>query len=358
MKKKKLLISLIVVGICIAVAIIIACIIAIPTCKDNDNGNGDNTGSGSTPSHTHSYTETVIAPTCTQQGYTLHTCTCGDNYKDSYISATGHSEVVDNAVASTCTQTGLTEGKHCSVCNTVITAQTTIPALGHTEVTDKAIEATCETDGKTQGSHCEVCDIVLVEKTTISALGHNYINGKCLRCGKEKPATDGLNYTLSTDKTYYSVAGYGTATESEIVIPATYNGKPVKAINAYAFQYSSKIKSVVIPKSVTSIGNFAFFMCNSITSVTINGGASIGNSAFSNSSLTNITIGSEVASIGDSAFNDCSSLTSVTFENTEDWKVTSGSFKLDLSSDDLSDPTKAAEFLSQSYCKYYTWSRA
>lgn len=43
-----------------------------------------------TKSHTHSYSETVVAPTCEEDGYTLHTCLCGDSYKDNYVSKLGH----------------------------------------------------------------------------------------------------------------------------------------------------------------------------------------------------------------------------------------------------------------------------
>ena len=42
------------------------------------------------PTHTHSYSATVTAPTCTEKGYTTHTCACGDRYKDSYVNALGH----------------------------------------------------------------------------------------------------------------------------------------------------------------------------------------------------------------------------------------------------------------------------
>ncbi len=54
---------------------------------------------GNTP-HTHSYTSTVVAPTCTSQGYTLHKCSCGTSYKDKYTSATGHK--YSNGVCKVC----------------------------------------------------------------------------------------------------------------------------------------------------------------------------------------------------------------------------------------------------------------
>ena len=76
--------------------------------------------------------------------------------------AKGHTEVIDAAVAATCTTTGLTEGKHCSVCNEVLVAQNTVNALGHTE-----------TKGGTEAIHskCSVCG------TTISST-HSFTNNK------------------------------------------------------------------------------------------------------------------------------------------------------------------------------------
>ena len=87
--------------------------------------------------------------------------------------------------------------------------------------------------------------------------------------------------------------------------------------------YGLDVKSVVIEAGVTSIGNYAFFWCDGLTSITIPDGltsitipdsvTSIGDSAFSYcSSLTSITIPEGVTSIGDYAFWDCSSLTSIT----------------------------------------------
>ena len=73
-------------------------------------------------------------------------------------------------------------------------------------------------------------------------------------------------------------------------------------------------QNTVIPNTVTSIGNLAFFYCKSLTSATIGSGVtSIGNRAFEGcSSLASITIPNSVTSIGENAFSGCTSLTSVT----------------------------------------------
>ena len=99
---------------------------------------------------------------------------------------------------------------------------------------------------------------------------------------------------------------------TELVIP---NG--VTSIGNWAFYYCSSLTSVTIPDSVTSIGNWAFYYCDSLKSVVIgNGVVSIGNSAFEScSSLTSITIPDSVTSIGDGAFKYCNSLTSLKIGN-------------------------------------------
>ncbi len=184
---------------------------------DNQNqGNPDNGGD----THTHQYTEEITkAPTCSEEGEKTFTCSCNDSYTEA-IEKLPHTEEAIPAVAPTCTATGLTEGKKCSVCNEIIKAQETAPATGHTgseavkenfvdstcstagsydsvvycsvcnaevsreavavekkahtEVIDAAVEPTCTEPGKTEGKYCLVCGEVITAQTVVDALGHKH----------------------------------------------------------------------------------------------------------------------------------------------------------------------------------------
>lgn len=98
----------------------------------------------------------------------------------------------------------------------------------------------------------------------------------------------------------------------KLVIPDS-----VTSIGDYAFRGCSALTSVTIPNSVTSIGNYAFSGCSGITSITIpNNVTSIGKAAFNNcTGLTEFTIPSNVTTIGDGTFGHCTGLTSITIPN-------------------------------------------
>ncbi len=123
--------------------------------------------------HTHDYTATVTAPTCTEEGYTTYSCSCGSSYVDDKVSATGHTQVSIEGKDATCTEDGLTEGAKCSICNQIVIAQEVIPALGHKEdVVLEGKDATCTEDGLTVGSVCSVCGETVSAQEVIPALGH------------------------------------------------------------------------------------------------------------------------------------------------------------------------------------------
>ena len=104
-------------------------------------------GTFTTEGHTHRYTSTVTNPTCTAQGYTTHTCSCGDWYRDNFTNALGHSYGAwEQNKAPTCTAQG-TEKRTCTRCSASQTRD-------------------------------------------VAALGHNYSNGKCTRCGAADPKYD------------------------------------------------------------------------------------------------------------------------------------------------------------------------
>ena len=116
-----------------------------------------------------------MEPTCTETGLTegKHCTVCGEVLTaQEEVPALGHTEETDAAVEPTCTETGLTEGKHCTVCGEVLTAQEEVPALGHTSENVAAVKPTCTETGLTQGRVCSVCGETLIAQREIPALGH------------------------------------------------------------------------------------------------------------------------------------------------------------------------------------------
>lgn len=119
--------------------------------------------------------------------------------------ALGHTEVIDEAVDSTCTKTGLTQGKHCSLCGKILVAQQETSALGHK----------WNTPNCTTPQTCSVC-----KATEGEPYGHTFENGECVDCNEKDPDFVSLTLTSTTyniNLTDYSDVAYITMIGGETV---------------------------------------------------------------------------------------------------------------------------------------------
>ena len=292
-----------------------------------DNGTTTRGGGVDGTPHTHQWGEWAVttAATCAAEGVETRICTLNSSHKETRSIAIDpnapHQWVARGTptLAPTCTEDGI-GAKECELCGIKDdNPNGVIPAFGHdwsvwtvttfvTEITDGVETRTC--------SH----DPAHKETRTIPAAG---IGG-----------TPGLEFShMGVGDGYYQVSK-GTVTTGAVVIPATYNDRPVTRIGdfsrtditivnipegvtsidrSYAFMDCTSLTSINIPSSVTSISHGAFMGCSSLTSITIpEGVTSIGYGTFSGTGLTSITIPEGVTSIDNSAFSNCSNLTGIT----------------------------------------------
>jgi len=128
------------------------------------------------------------------------------------------------------------------------------------------------------------------------------------------------DWSYAVENNQVAIIGY-TGAGGAVTIPNEVNGVPVKKVGSGWLSIfgngNTSVTSVVIPNSVTSIGNQAFYSCTGLTSITIpNSVTSIGDYAFSNCiNLKSITFGNSVTSIGDYAFVGAHGLTTLTIPN-------------------------------------------
>ncbi|MBQ7098655.1 MAG: leucine-rich repeat protein [Oscillospiraceae bacterium] len=244
--------------------------------------------------HTHEYTAFVTAPTCTEEGCTTYTCSCGDSYVDDYVDALGH-----NYADGVCTRCGEFD-------NGLVYQVYT----DHVEITDYTGDAAelvipAEIEGLPvtviEYSAFDSChsltSIVLPDSIT-------YI-GSFAFCHCENLT----NIDLPDDVTFIGNWVFtGCESLTSIVLP-----DGITSTGESAFSECSSLTSIVLPDSLTSIGDTAFSWCTSLVSIVLpDGVTSIGELAFSGcSSLTSIVLPDSLTSIGDRAFQYCSSLASI-----------------------------------------------
>lgn len=146
-----------------------------------------------------------VEATCTTEGSKTASCTTeGCTYVGTKtIEKAEHNyEVVEEAVAPDCTNTGLTAVEECTMCHDKKGGDV-VEALGHKETTIKGTAATCTEDGKEDEVVCEVCGEHISGGEVIPTDGHDYevqptcgVNGVCKICGEVEDSAKAHNWTF------------------------------------------------------------------------------------------------------------------------------------------------------------------
>lgn len=113
-------------------------------------------------------------------------------------------------------------------------------------------------------NHWHASDCGHAEETEGTA-AHDLNENGCTVCGFKY--TQGLEYSFSSYRNEYTVKGIGTATGTQIIIPAEYNGYPVTSVDYQAFKDCTQITRVIFPDSVTLLGEYVFENCVNLLSV-------------------------------------------------------------------------------------------
>ena len=219
-------------------AIMTVCIFALVGCETEEEP------------HVHSFGEwqMVDEASCTEEGKQTRICACGETeFKP--ISALGHSEVTVAGTPATCTESGLGEGKECTVCGEIMIKQEIIDRIGH--------QFDCHTETDENGDEivmgiCQRDDCGIAQRQ--DAPGLYAQDGMLLASWNELVN----NYGLDIEKDYPQKTLESDETLFQNIIK-----------NNSKLQEGTKL---IISDSVNRIGDFALFGCSSLTSLAVPSG--------------------------------------------------------------------------------------
>lgn len=148
----------------------------------------------------HNYVQTVIAPTCTTDGYTINQCSdCSLFYYSNNVSKLGHNYILSNTVSVSCTVSGY-DLYTCSRCNST-EKRNCVDAFGHSYTYTKTVAPTCTAQGYDLYT-CSVCN-GKEKRNTTSSTGHNYEirnnTATCTEAGIKTSVCSKCGYTTITD---------------------------------------------------------------------------------------------------------------------------------------------------------------
>ena len=220
-------------------------------------------------------------PSCSETGLKSRHCKrCDVTCDEQVIPLREHIEVIDAAKEPSCLETGLTEGKHCSVCNTVLIQQEIVPAKGHELVQTEAKEATCTESGNNEYWTCSVCKKVFkadkktettVENEILSAKGHTEVidaakEPSCVETGLTEGKHCSVCNTVLIKQEIVPAKGHAFSSEWTIDKPATINGTGLKS--KHCKRCDAKTDITVIPM-LTYENLYATLLLEGATETTI-----------------------------------------------------------------------------------------
>ncbi len=136
-------------------------------------------------------------------------------------------------------------------------------------------------------------------------------------------------YVLLEDGTYAIQSVEKLEEVDKLILPNTYKGEPVSAINSNAFEANLSLVEIIIPENVKRIEKKAFYGCENMVSIDLGGVEFIGEEAFANCGLQEIVLPVSLKEMGAHAFYNCKKLKNITFNAMEckDLANTSNVFK-------------------------------
>lgn len=181
------------------------------------------------PHLAESLTAEVTPPTCTEEGYTTYVCTCDYLFVADQVPAKGHTEVTTEAVAAGCLASGLSEGKHCSECNTILVSQKPVAAKGvHTWN-----GLTC-TDCNATKFEAEIADIVYVMPEGET---------RVVTAGREGKTPEATNYPSGDSFVYFM--SYSDTTTLTFYITASKAGKATVSVRMGCATNAAELKNIM-----------------------------------------------------------------------------------------------------------------
>lgn len=133
--------------------------------------------------HEHDFIPSVTKPTCLTEGFTTYACSCGECYTKDYVSAVGHKTQLQNAKTAGCLTGGYTGDEVCTFCGKVFKQGSVIFALGHDPQPARVKAPTCTESGYTGDLICMRCGDMTQIGKTVAAAGHKFFGGVCSVCG-------------------------------------------------------------------------------------------------------------------------------------------------------------------------------